>query len=245
MVICRKCSTNVTTNFCPNCGTPVQVTRIDRHYVAHEIRHAVLHFEKGFLYTIKELIVRPGRSMKKFIEGDRAKHYKPIGFVVITSLIYTFVIHFLHFNELASASVEEKKILNTNTAKIFEWVGDHYNYSNLIEILFIALAFKLFFRKKKYNYFEYLVVLAYITGINMLFSALAIIMLHFLHAESIFNYVILFVFIYGGWAIGQFISDGKWTTYIKAFTAYLTGFIFFMIALFALGVTLDVLKISL
>ena len=33
--------------------------RIDRRYISHEIEH-VLHLDRGFFYTVKELIVRPG-----------------------------------------------------------------------------------------------------------------------------------------------------------------------------------------
>jgi hypothetical protein len=40
--------------------------RIDGKYIIHEIEH-ILHFERGILYTIKELATKPGECVHKFI----------------------------------------------------------------------------------------------------------------------------------------------------------------------------------
>jgi hypothetical protein len=244
MAICKNCSTNFDTKFCPSCGVPAQVSRIDRRYVLHEIQHAVLHFEKGFLYTIKELITRPGISIREFVQGDRTKHYKPIGFVVVTSLIYIFVMHFLHFNELAATNLDKNEIIQGNSEKLFTWVRENYNYSNLISILFSAIALKLFFRKKGYNYFEYLVLLCYLTGIGMLFLTVVIMLLQivpFKFGFSIFSYVVI---IYMFWGIGQFVG-GKAKTYFKALLAYLIGLTLLSVFLLIIGGVLDLVKIKL
>ena len=49
--------------------------RIDGAYILKEIG-GVLNFEKGILYTIKELFLRPGKAVLEFILYDTLKSYK-------------------------------------------------------------------------------------------------------------------------------------------------------------------------
>ncbi|WP_333625003.1 DUF3667 domain-containing protein [Sphingobacterium siyangense] len=93
MTNCKNCGTDITLNFCPKCGQPAVLKRIDAHYIVHEIEH-VLHFERGILYTIRELITTPGKNVKKYIAENRSRLVKPIIFIIITSLIYSIVSHF-------------------------------------------------------------------------------------------------------------------------------------------------------
>ena len=85
---CKKCDSEVPLNYCPICGHPKAMTRIDGEYLLHEIR-SVLSFEKGFLFSVRELATNPGRSIKDFLDEDRNRLVKPIVFLIITSLIYT------------------------------------------------------------------------------------------------------------------------------------------------------------
>jgi hypothetical protein len=95
---CKNCDTEASLNFCPNCGQPSILKRINGHYIIHEIEH-VLHFEKGILYTIRELLLRPGENVRHFITENRNRLVKPIIFIIITSLIYTLVNHFFHIED--------------------------------------------------------------------------------------------------------------------------------------------------
>ena len=64
---CINCNNQISEDFCPKCGQSAKLKRIDKHYVSHELLH-LFHFEKGFFYTAKELFLRPGDSIKEFIE---------------------------------------------------------------------------------------------------------------------------------------------------------------------------------
>ena len=64
--------------------------RIDGRYVWDEIS-SVLNFEKGFLYTTKELFLRPGKTVREFIQKDRNRLVKPIIFIIICSFIYSII----------------------------------------------------------------------------------------------------------------------------------------------------------
>jgi hypothetical protein len=233
MIECKNCSNFFESKYCPHCGAPAKVKRIDRHYVAHEVQHGVLHVEKGFLFTARELMLRPGHCIRNFIEGGRAKHYKPIGFVIVTSIIYTALGHYFD-----TSSVYPKPEGNAN--KVILWITTHYSYSNLIEILFISTTLTLLFWKKKYNYFEYIVLNCYLTGQAMLIGCIFMMASYFTKIPAIHALFPFFAIVYSIWGISQFFNDKKLLTYVKALLAYMLGFfLFFFIAiLFAQLLTL-------
>ena len=146
---CKNCKTEVNQNYCPKCGDPVVLKRIDAHYIQHEITH-ILHFEKGIFYTIKELLLRPGENVRNFVTENRSRLVKPIIFIIITSLVYTIITHFFHIDE-GYIKIQDANGMSTNA--IDKWVQDHYGYTNIIMGLFIAFWLKVFFRKSDYNFF--------------------------------------------------------------------------------------------
>ena len=202
----------------------------------HEIEH-LLHVEKGFLYTTKELVSRPGESIQGFLSENRTKLVKPILFIIVSSLIYSVIIHFFHIED---GYVKYENIETNSTTLIFKWIQDHYGYSNIIMGVFIALWIKVFFRKYQYNFFEILILLCYVMGVGMLILAL------FAALEGISNIQLMQIssiisFIYSAWAIGQFFDKHKMINYVKSFFAYLLGFISFGIAALLLGTGLDLI----
>ena len=50
---CKNCDNEIKEDFCPKCGHPSKLKRIDGHYIIHEMEH-ILHFEKGMLFTVRE-----------------------------------------------------------------------------------------------------------------------------------------------------------------------------------------------
>jgi hypothetical protein len=233
---CRNCSHTVNGNFCGHCGQPVNIKRVDSHYILHEIQH-VLHFEKGILYTIKELLIRPGQNIKEFIGDNRSRLVKPILFIIITSLIYTIINHFFH--------IEQGYIVYTGTKKsavgsIVDWVQNHYGYGNIMMGIFISFWLKLFFKKYNYNFFEILILLCFVMGVGMLiFSFFAFI-------EGLTKYSLMKVsgpmgVAYCTWAIAQFFNKKKVSSYLKAFIAYSLGMLTFSISIGGLGILIDIL----
>ncbi|MCC8408802.1 DUF3667 domain-containing protein [Mucilaginibacter sp. UR6-1] len=235
MVNCGNCNTEVIYKYCPECGQPAKLKRIDGHYIQHELLH-VLHFEKGILYTIKELLLRPGKNVRSFIAENRSRLVKPIIFIIISSLLYTIISHFFHTEE---GYINIKGDKDSVTYSINSWVQNHYGYSNIIMGIFIVFWLKLFFRKSTYNFYEILILLCFVIGIGMLmFTVFAIIegvTHHKLMAVSSGIYII-----YATWAIGQFFNSGNtFVRYTKAFIAYLLGMVSFTVITLGIGIAAD------
>jgi hypothetical protein len=236
MTNCKTCNLEITSKYCPNCGQPSQLKRIDRHYIIHEIEH-VLHFERGILYTIKELIANPGQNVRNYLSDNRSRLVKPIIFIIVTSLIYSTCSNFFHIEDGYIRYLGDHK---TTTSAIFKWIQGHYGYSNIIMGIFIALWTKLFFRKYKLNIFEILILLCFVIGMGMLIYSVFTIIQGFTHYNLMATAGIV-GFVYTTWAIGQFYEKRKVVNYVKAFFAYILGMITFSLTVIIVGMLTDMI----
>lgn len=237
MMNCNNCNIAINTKYCPNCGQPAALKKIDGHYIIHEIGH-VLHFEGGLLYTIKELMINPGQNVRTYLTKNRNRLVKPIIFIIITSLIYSVLNNFFHIED---EYVNYNFPGETATSSIFKWIQEHYGYANIIMGVFIALWAKLFFRKSPFNIFEILILLCFIMGMAMLiYSVFAII--QGLTNTNLMQIAGILGILYSAWAIGDFFIGRKVVSYIKALLAYLLGMLTFSLTAIILGVIIDLLK---
>ncbi|OHT43891.1 DUF3667 domain-containing protein [Flavobacterium tructae] len=231
---CLNCNTEVNSNFCPDCGQPKVLKRINGHYIVHEIEH-VLHFERGIFYTIKELITSPGQNIRNYLTENRSRLVKPIIFIIVSSLIYSISNHFFHFQDGYINYLDSQK---TSTSTISKWVQMNLGYSNIMMGIFIALWTKLFFRKRDYNIFEILILLCFVMGIGMLIYAIFGVVYGLTHL-NIMQFAGIAAFLYATWAIGQFYDRGKASSYVKAFLAYIFGMMTFSLAILLVGTLID------
>jgi len=231
---CKNCTSKIHGNYCAQCGNAVQLKRIDGHFILHEIEH-VLHFEKGLFFTIKELLLRPGKCVREYISENRSRLVKPIIFIIVTSLIYTMAEHLFHIEKAYF------KVSGSTTPAydaISHWVQSHYGYANIIMGFFIACWLRIFFRKNDVNFFEISILLCFVMGMGMLFLALAAT----LNGVARFNLMQIFSLLtlfYLSWAIGQFYNPRKLTSFLKAGVAYLLGFATFNASTWVLGFGYD------
>ncbi len=236
-ITCSHCHNEITHKFCSQCGQPAKLNRIDAHYVQHEVLH-VLHFEKGILYTVRELLLSPGKSVRAFVAENRSRLVKPILFIILSSLLYTVVTHFFHLDK-RYITVRDKD--NLATSSINNWVQNHYGYTNIVIGICIAGWLHLFFRKSKYNFFEILILLCFVMGMSMLiFSVFALIEGITSYKTMAFSAAISLG--YSAWAIGDFFdSRKKFGRYLMAAGAYLLGMLTFSVIIFILSATIDLI----
>jgi Protein of unknown function (DUF3667) len=241
MTNCTNCNNEIAENYCPNCGQVAKLKRIDWHYLQHEFMH-LFHLEKGFIYTLKQLLTNPGENIRTFLTQNRNKLMKPIPFLVFTSLIYALVGSFFDASEVNN-SIGKITVDNSNSyvTKILNWFQGHYAYANIVVGFFIAFFIKVFFKKYNYNYFEIITMLCYVLGLNMVAMAILVV---FYGTLNIIVYRILFsLFVYGYslWAIAHFFDKTKILSYIKAFIAFFLGYFLYFTVVTIIGIGIDVI----
>ncbi|WP_207893812.1 DUF3667 domain-containing protein [Tenacibaculum sp. M341] len=74
-----------------------KLKRIDRNYISSEIR-SVFNLEKGLFFTVKSLLINPGKSVREFLFKDRKKYVKPIVYLLIAAILFSFIIKTLNLN---------------------------------------------------------------------------------------------------------------------------------------------------
>ena len=171
---CQNCSTQILNNFCDNCGQK-KFKKIDRKYIWDEIQYTFLHTNKGFLYSVKNIIKNPGETARAFIDGNRVNHYKPILLVFVLSGISTFIsIKIIGFEKIMSAFYAKETL---NSEYMNDVMTSLKSYNSILMLLLVpvfALITKLAFRKWGNNYYEHVVINAYIVCVYTVFSIIII-----------------------------------------------------------------------
>jgi Protein of unknown function (DUF3667) len=166
---CQNCNTTLQGKYCNNCGQSAETHKIDVHYLWHDIQHGLLHFDKGILFTTKELFTRPGHSIREFLEGKRVKHFKPISLVIVLAGLYGLLFHFFKINMFTdyvviSGDVERVNHINEVIKNMSEWIGQHYSILALLQIPIFTIGTYLCFRKAGYNFVEHLIINTFLVG---------------------------------------------------------------------------------
>lgn len=168
--------------FCPACGQPTPMHRIDWHFLGHELEHSVLHMDRGVLYTLKRLMLQPGRLIRDYIEGRRAGIVKPVLLIMMTGAAATLMAHYALDGDAIGASLAagmeagaghpasmdaEQAEAMAHMANVFalvkDWMNRHLTLITLLLLPVQAAAYKLAFRRfEQINYPEWLVATSFL-----------------------------------------------------------------------------------
>lgn len=131
----------------------------------HEAFHFFTHLDKGFLYTLKMLVVAPGTMQRAYISGNRVKHQKPFSMFFISGTLCALVFYWVGVVLLKKYHVGE-----TQEADFF------HHYWVLFQVVmfpFYCLIVFLCFRRSGFNFGEIAVFQLY--TFSFLFLLLALI----------------------------------------------------------------------
>jgi hypothetical protein len=171
---CQNCNTLILNNFCDNCGQK-KFKKIDRKYIWDEIQYTFLHTNKGFLYSVKNIIKNPGKTARSFIDGNRVNHYKPILLVFVLTGISTFIsVKIIGFEKIMSTLYAKETLSSEYMNDAMTFLKSYNSILMLLLIPVFALSTKLAFRKWGNNYYEHVVINAYIVCVYTLFSIIII-----------------------------------------------------------------------
>ncbi|HOZ74532.1 MAG TPA: DUF3667 domain-containing protein [Flavobacterium sp.] len=203
---CKNCHTIFEGNFCNNCGQSAQTHKLNAHFLWHDVQHGLFHFDKGMYYSAKELYLRPGHSIREFIEGKRVSHFKPISLVIVLATTYGLLYHSYDLNLFKTNGTEIPKpdqVLNN-------WMAQHYSWLTLATIPLYTLGTYVSFKSQGYNYIELFVLNTFKASQRLLLHIVTFpVVLHFnatptIKTVMLWLYVLDIVLIY--WTNFQFFN---------------------------------------
>lgn len=209
---CKNCGHTLSGKYCSNCGQKSDTQRINYGYLIKEIPNSVFQLNKGFLFTIKELFVRPGHSIRAFIEGKRKPYYKPVAFLIITTTLYVLTAYLMGRNTFLGdiivgfgEGIQDKN--ETPDLTVVNWISRNQSYFIILVLPLFSVASYIAFLKSTYNYFEHLVINFYITGQQMIIYLLCSFIFF---KENLFLIVPLLIgVIYNFWVFHQVFESKK------------------------------------
>ncbi len=162
---CLNCNHNIVENFCSNCGQK-SFKRINKKYILDELQYTLIHTNKGFLYTIKNVIKNPGKTARVFIEGDRINHYKPISLLFILSSISSILMFkVLDMNAISTNFYAKQKMSSLMMNDFSAFTSSYYSFIMMLLIPLFAVCSWLILKKWGHNYYEHVVINSYILSI--------------------------------------------------------------------------------
>lgn len=152
--ICKNCNNSFDGNFCNNCGQSAKTDRINFRLFKHETNQGISRIDSGILFSIKQLLTRPGHTVREYLEGKRIKHYKPVSLVIILATTNGILFHFFNV-DLIDKSLKEPGL---NIEALNGWTTNHYSWITLATIPFYTIGSYICFSKQGFNVSELLIL---------------------------------------------------------------------------------------
>ncbi len=243
---CKNCTHTVEGNFCSNCGQTAHTHTLDWHYVMHEVQHGAFHVDKGLLYTLKELYLRPGYTIRQFIAGSRINYFKPVAMIIFLGAVYGFLFHYLEINIMPPIIADNKTMAMQMAMQ--NWVTSHYTLVILLMIPLYALASKIAFMKSGYNYVEHLALNSFLAGMKLFFQILLLPLMYLWqnsnNIEMVLSILFLMDFVLTIWVYGKFFNMFSIPKRaFRIFLSYLLVFAFTIVIGMVIGIVAGIMSV--
>jgi len=233
LAICKNCGDTLSANYCGNCGQSAATHQLDAHFLWHDLQHGFFHFDKGILFTIKELFTRPGHAIREFIEGKRVKFFKPVSLTILLATLYGLLYHFFHINMIATNNGKNLASVQLHQLDINDWIATHYAWITLMTIPLYTLGTTIAFRKQGYNFIEYFILNTFKASQRLFFHIGTFPVLYYFNGTSQIRIVTTVFFMFDlvlvFWTNIQFFHNLK---PMKAFLLSLLSYAIFLIVFF-------------
>lgn len=232
---CNNCGTDFKGNFCFNCGQiDLANKRLAFSNIAKDFFDNTFNIHKGFFFTFWNLIIKPSKVAKSYIQGKRKTYTNPTRYLVIALAVLATMQYWTQMDEVINNDNFEgflflSEELNNSARKWdLRLLTDWTLLGNLLEALVFPLGFYWLFRKLKFNYSELLVLSFYLIS-NSIFITIIFVGL----PEFVIDYytptffVVSAILIYYFYALFNFFKEASLSLRILFI---ITGiFIFFII----------------
>lgn len=227
---CGRAIDGAPQKFCPACGQPTPAHRIDWHFIGHELEHSVLHMDRGLLYSLKELMLRPGYLMRDYVNGRRGRQVKPLLMLMVMAAVVVILSKYLAGTGVLDAAVMagaagaaesreglplDPALVAKTTKRAADLMNQYFAAFTLLLLPLEAFAFRLaFHRVGNLNYPEWLVITALLTVQAFVFWAVLVVMHRWIPQPA--SWALLLSMAYAVFSLVQFFQGyPRWKTALR------------------------------
>ena len=195
---CLNCGTEFEGKFCPECGQKADTGRFTMRFIFQNLLTAIISNDGGVWFTFKNLFTRPGTMIVEILNGKRKRYFSPFPMLFLALTVYILVFSITgsrnEYNALeddytnkekteqveARSDDSDRGVVYGNRIKYLFGLGiriynNHYTAVYMLTLPLFALATRASYGKnnrKRYNWAEYLVAIAYAMVMVILYRCL-------------------------------------------------------------------------
>lgn len=166
---CPSCGFGASGIYCSRCGHSLEIKRLTIKGLLYDVIHLFTKLEKGFGYTLKQLIISPGHMQRLYITGNRKRNQSPFSMFFICATIAAIFRYWILYAVMNS--------YHTTSPVEVNFFKEYMVFLYILLIPVYALVTLLLFYRSGYNYIELVVLLLYILSIIFLASPFVFLLL--------------------------------------------------------------------
>ncbi len=213
---CKNCGHPVESNFCSHCGQRTSIDRFNSRYIFQKFLDT-FDFDRGFLRSVFESMMRPGRAVREYIDGKRVNFYNPIKLFLITGTVATLISVRYGLFEGDTGDSALLEFLNLPDQEgYYHYSAKYFTFFSMDALPFFALFSWVFFRFTKINFIENLVMNIYVAGGQFVLNCLYSPILIFYPGPVSGTIYGLLNLAYNIWAVTTFFDAMRWTGMVRS-----------------------------
>jgi hypothetical protein len=148
---CKNCGNSFEGNYCSHCGQKANVKRFMLKNLRDEFIHGFFHVHHGIIFTIKELFIRPGISIRGYLAGKRVTYFNPFTYLVLISILAGFGFSY-------SGMLEHTRDNFMTAGETLQFTRKFFSYRMLLSIPVYTIMTWILFQSFKYSFAEHFII---------------------------------------------------------------------------------------
>ena len=226
-VICANCGNEVTVNFCPICGQKADVGRVGWKSVHQNIALLWGLESRSLLFTLVQLLLRPGYLINDYISGRRQVSFPPVKMLFIVAIIHGLLNLFIGHDK---PEIAPQGFLN----QFLDWLDKYPGWGFLcITFFLIFVTLTIFYhapRNGNHTLPEGFFIQVFMSTIIMLISCFWLFLSAWFAILVPFYYVLTYKQLFG---------YGLWGSLWRTIVCLYVGFNFFILVIAIIDIILN------